>query len=72
MAAPIGVTMGDPAGIGPEIVARLFAETPPARALVIGDAGVLRRALASIGAALAVRQIAAPARGTVRTRHDRR
>jgi 4-hydroxythreonine-4-phosphate dehydrogenase len=61
MAAPIGVTMGDPAGIGPEIVARLFATSPPPRCLVIGDAGVLRRALASIGARLALRPVATPA-----------
>jgi 4-hydroxythreonine-4-phosphate dehydrogenase len=60
MAAPIGITLGDPAGIGPEIVARLFAEAPP-RAVVIGDAGVLRRAIAIVGADLAVRPVASAA-----------
>jgi 4-hydroxythreonine-4-phosphate dehydrogenase len=43
---PLGVTMGDPAGIGPEIIAKLGSEEnadlPPF--LVIGDVGVLRRA----------------------------
>ena len=60
MAAPIGITLGDPAGIGPEIVARLFATDPPARCLVIGDAAMLRRAIAAIGAALTLRPIATP------------
>lgn len=57
---PIGVTMGDPAGIGPEIVAKLFAEGTPARAVVVGDAGVLRRAAALCGLALEVRAIGVP------------
>ncbi len=61
MADPIGITMGDPAGIGPEILVRLFAETPPARAVAIGDAGVLRRALGIVGAQLALREVATPA-----------
>jgi 4-hydroxythreonine-4-phosphate dehydrogenase len=58
MAAPIGITMGDPAGIGPETVARLFAAGPPAPSVAIGDAGVLRRALAIVGAGLTVREVA--------------
>ncbi len=49
--------MGDPAGIGPEIVARLFAAGPPVAALAIGDAAVLRRAVGVIGADLAVREV---------------
>jgi 4-hydroxythreonine-4-phosphate dehydrogenase len=61
MAAPIGITMGDPAGIGPEIVARLFAEAPPPRAVVIGDVALLRRAVGVIGARLAVRPVATAA-----------
>ena len=59
MAAPTGITMGDPAGIGPEIVARLFAESAP-RAVVFGDAGAMRRAVRMVGAALAVRTVASP------------
>jgi 4-hydroxythreonine-4-phosphate dehydrogenase len=58
--APIGITMGDPAGIGPETVARLFVGAPE-RCLVIGDAGALRRAAHIVGAALTVRPIATPA-----------
>ncbi len=61
MKAPIGITMGDPAGIGPEIVARLFAAGVPRPCLVYGDAAALRRAAALVGADLAVRIVAEPA-----------
>jgi 4-hydroxythreonine-4-phosphate dehydrogenase len=41
----IAVTMGDPAGIGPEIIARTFDEGGfQNRAIVVGDAGILERA----------------------------
>jgi 4-hydroxythreonine-4-phosphate dehydrogenase len=55
---PVGITMGDPVGIGPEIVAKLFAEGLPARCLVIGDAASMRRAVATIGASLTVHSAA--------------
>ena len=60
---PIAVTMGDPAGIGPEIVARTFAD--PAfhehnHALVVGDAGRLERAAGVVGATLKVNRISGP------------
>ncbi len=42
---PLAITMGDPCGIGPEIVAKFFAALPDAEALVIGDAGRLQQAL---------------------------
>ena len=55
---PIALTMGDPSGIGPEIVMKLMAEpglnTP---ALVIGDVGVLNRAAAQSNIALEARAI---------------
>jgi 4-hydroxythreonine-4-phosphate dehydrogenase len=57
---PIAVTMGDPAGIGPEIIAKLWAEGVPA-AFVIGDAAILRRAVDLLGVPLEVRLVAAPA-----------
>ena len=57
---PVAITMGDPAGIGPEIVARVFAGRPSAPCLVIGDAGVMRRALRLIGARLDIRIIETP------------
>jgi 4-phospho-D-threonate 3-dehydrogenase / 4-phospho-D-erythronate 3-dehydrogenase len=56
--APIlAVTMGDPVGIGPEIVARTFATAAAdvaARGLVVGDPAVLRRAVSICGVELEV------------------
>lgn len=40
---PLGITLGDPSGIGPEIVLKLHTQTLPAPCIVYGDAGVLRR-----------------------------
>jgi 4-hydroxythreonine-4-phosphate dehydrogenase len=48
---PLLVTMGDAAGIGPEIVARAWREGAADGCVVVGDAGVMRRALALIGGA---------------------
>jgi 4-hydroxythreonine-4-phosphate dehydrogenase len=41
----LAVTMGDPCGIGPEIVARACATALPAPCVVVGDVGALRRAV---------------------------
>ena len=43
MSERLAITMGDPAGIGPEIVARAFAEGYGRDAFVVGDAGAMRR-----------------------------
>ena len=48
---PLALTIGDPAGIGPEICAKLFADGLPAPAFVVGDAGVLSRAVRGLGLA---------------------
>ncbi len=58
---PIAITMGDAAGIGPEIIAALFAQGLSEPALVIGDAGALRRGVAARGLGLAVTPIPDPA-----------
>src|SRR5262249_17008209 len=58
MSKPIAITMGDPCGIGPEICVKLFAEGLPAPALVIGDAGLLRRTAKTLGLDIRVREIA--------------
>lgn len=56
----LGVTMGDPAGVGPEIIARAAAE-PAVRAacrpVVIGAAATMREALALVGSAQAVHAV---------------
>ena len=51
-ALPLLVTMGDAAGIGPEIIVRAFVCGELADAVVIGDAAVLRRAGAPMTALL--------------------
>lgn len=48
----IGITIGDPAGIGPEIVVRALAEDAvvrSVRSVVIGDTWVLQRAMEATG-----------------------
>jgi 4-hydroxythreonine-4-phosphate dehydrogenase len=54
---PIALTMGDPAGIGPEILAKLWAEGGLPPALVIGDETIMRRAIGIVGAKLSVHAI---------------
>jgi 4-hydroxythreonine-4-phosphate dehydrogenase len=47
----VGLTMGDVAGIGPEVIARAWADPrlhSLARPLVIGDPGILERAIALV------------------------
>jgi 4-hydroxythreonine-4-phosphate dehydrogenase len=59
----IAVTMGDPAGIGPEIIAKTFAEEgfrDENRAIVVGDVGILRRAIQLLELPLRVNVVARP------------
>lgn len=60
---PIAISMGDPAGIGPEIVAQLFRRQPSwsQRCFVVGDLATLRRAAAVTGGLLPVAVIEQPA-----------
>jgi 4-hydroxythreonine-4-phosphate dehydrogenase len=52
MTAPrIAISLGDPCGIGPEVVARALAARPGLDAVVYGDAGVLARGAAIAGVA---------------------
>src|SRR5215208_5752219 len=58
---PIAITMGDPAGIGPEIIAKLYADpTPLPPTLVLGDVGMLKRAIHLLALPLTVRVIDSP------------
>lgn len=62
MSVPVlGITMGDPAGVGPEIIARASAEPhvrAASRLVVIGAAETMREAVALAGAPLTVRPVA--------------
>jgi 4-hydroxythreonine-4-phosphate dehydrogenase len=63
----VAITMGDPAGIGPEIVARALADpnvSAIARCVVFGDARVMQRAVALTGAARGLRAIRSPKEAT--------
>jgi 4-hydroxythreonine-4-phosphate dehydrogenase len=65
----IGLTMGDPAGIGPEIIVKAMNEPAlykDCRPLAIGDIDVIRRTVASLDLALRVQAIAEPAAGAYR------
>lgn len=58
-----GITMGDPAGIGPEIVAKSFAGDDFSRryrAVAVGDAGVMSRAIELLGVPLSLNIIGEP------------
>ena len=62
----ISVTMGDPAGIGPEIVAKSIADKATfdvARCIVIGDKKVMEKAIEIVGADLKVNVVESPADG---------
>ena len=53
----IAITMGDPCGIGPEIIARAVVRAEVAetcRPFVLGDRAAMERALAVTGSALAM------------------
>ncbi len=56
----IGITIGDAAGVGPEIIAKTLADRSfygKCRPLVIGDASVMRRALTTVNSKQMVRVV---------------
>jgi 4-hydroxythreonine-4-phosphate dehydrogenase len=58
---PIAITMGDPCGIGPEIITRLYTDAAPLPpTLVLGDEGLLKRAVQLLDLPLSVRVINSP------------
>jgi 4-hydroxythreonine-4-phosphate dehydrogenase len=59
-APPLLLTMGDAAGIGPEIAARVFALGQGDDALVVGDVGAMRRAAALLSPRPVVAQVEHP------------
>src|SRR5450830_1184713 len=66
MKKPIAITLGDPAGIGPEIIAKAFLDAPDVTqgCFVVGDVATMRRAVNVISAGqipLPVALIEAPA-----------
>ena len=58
-ARPVAITLGDPAGVGPEIIARLALQRAgaPPPLLVVGDAGVLARVVREQALPLQIRNV---------------
>ena len=57
--APLAVTMGDPSGIGPEIIAKMYLRRPDKRHwIVVGDPLVMSHALCTLAADVRVRPLA--------------
>ncbi len=57
---PIAVTMGDACGIGPETIAKLFRSAQASGCFVLGDVGVMRRAVRLTGGGWVVAEIDEP------------
>ena len=55
-ALPIAITMGDPAGIGPEIIVKAFMQEPELtkNCFVVGDVATLKRAAGFVGSAIKI------------------
>lgn len=63
---PTAITMGDPAGVGPEIVAKVLAEPgfhEKDRAVVVGDETIMRRAIEILDLPLKINVIEKPEDG---------
>ncbi len=57
---PLLLTMGDPVGIGPEIVVRAFQRGAAEGCVIVGDVAVIARAIAAIGWSAAVARLDSP------------
>lgn len=56
----LGITMGDPAGVGPEIIVKLFEQTRPAGCVVYGDPQWLTQTAKSLGVRLPIQPLTSP------------
>jgi 4-phospho-D-threonate 3-dehydrogenase / 4-phospho-D-erythronate 3-dehydrogenase len=59
----VAITLGDPAGIGPEVIVRAWSEPvvhQGCRPFVIGHPEILQRAITLVGSAVSVREIESP------------
>lgn len=62
----VGIPLGDPAGVGPEIIVKALAKAEVyemARPLVIGDAKVLKQAMKFCGLELELHTVEKPSEG---------
>ena len=56
----LALSMGDPCGIGPEMIAKAFTQPLPAPCVVVGDVAVMRRAVAACDLQWPVAQLELP------------
>ncbi len=56
----LAITMGDPAGVGPEIILKLFKDTPPANCVVYGDPDWLAQTARMLGYELVIESLGSP------------
>ena len=62
----LGITMGDPAGVGPEITVKALQDPKvyeSCKPLVVGDAAILERACGLVGAKCTIHPVADPSEG---------
>ncbi len=62
----LGITMGDPAGVGPEITVKALQDPKvyeSCKPLVVGDAAILERACRFVGAKCTIHPVADPSEG---------
>ena len=62
--APLAISLGDPGGVGPELICEAWARRDSERLppfLVCGGAGLLREAARARGPAVPIKSIASPA-----------
>jgi 4-hydroxythreonine-4-phosphate dehydrogenase len=63
MKPTIGITMGDPAGIGPEVIVKALADASQSwdfLPIIIGKADVIRQSVADLGLTLEVKETTSP------------
>jgi 4-hydroxy-L-threonine phosphate dehydrogenase PdxA len=63
----IAITMGDPAGIGPEIIIKALEERAPfdqCRPMVLGDEGILSDTAQWLKSSVKIKKVEGPAEGT--------
>lgn len=61
---PLAITLGDPSGIGPEIIVKALLRKRAEPIIVVGSAAVLQEMIEALGLSLAVYEIAEPHEAT--------
>jgi 4-phospho-D-threonate 3-dehydrogenase / 4-phospho-D-erythronate 3-dehydrogenase len=68
----LAITMGDPAGVGPEVAVRAFSDNETyhlCRPLLVGDGSVIRATIDALGSRLSLHEIQDPSEAVFETNH---